>query len=61
MKIFIKAIWDWFQHEGRTHLPWRQTRDPYAICVSEFMLQQTQVERVIPKYETWLHVFPNMG
>lgn len=61
MKIFIKAIWDWFQHEGRTHLPWRQTRDPYAICVSEFMLQQTQVERVIPKYETWLQSFPTWG
>ncbi len=44
--------------EGRTHLPWRISRDPYAICVSEFMLQQTQVERVIPKYHAWLDAFP---
>lgn len=51
-------ILDWFQQNGRTYLPWRQTRDPYAICVSEFMLQQTQVDRVIPKYHAWLEVFP---
>lgn len=58
MKKFIKTIWHWFEMEGRTHLPWRMTRDPYAICVSEFMLQQTQVERVIPKYYQWLEIFP---
>lgn len=58
MKNFIKAIWQWFEIQGRTHLPWRMTRDPYAICVSEFMLQQTQVERVIPKYYAWLEAFP---
>lgn len=58
MKNFIKTIWHWFEMEGRTHLPWRMTRDPYAICVSEFMLQQTQVERVIPKYHAWLEAFP---
>lgn len=58
MKNFIKAIWHWFETEGRTHLPWRRIRDPYAICVSEFMLQQTQVERVIPKYHAWLAAFP---
>lgn len=57
-QLFIRSIWDYFQTEGRTHLPWRVTRDPYAICVSEFMLQQTQVERVIPKYEAWLSSFP---
>lgn len=59
MKNFIKEIWYWFEVEGRTHLPWRLTRDPYAICVSEFMLQQTQVDRVIPKYHAWLDAFPN--
>lgn len=58
MKNFIKEIWLWFESEARTHLPWRMTRDPYAICVSEFMLQQTQVDRVIPKYQAWLEVFP---
>lgn len=58
MKNFIKEVWHWFELEGRTHLPWRLTRDPYAICVSEFMLQQTQVDRVIPKYHAWLEAFP---
>ena len=43
----------WFHESGRD-LPWRQTRDPYAILVSEVMLQQTQVERVIPRYLAWL-------
>ncbi len=41
------------------HLPWRTTRDPYRIVVSEFMLQQTQVERVIPLYERFLELFPS--
>jgi A/G-specific adenine glycosylase len=39
-------------------LPWRRTRDPYAILVSEVMLQQTQVERVLPRYERWLSRWP---
>jgi A/G-specific adenine glycosylase len=39
-------------------LPWRRTRDPYAILVSEIMLQQTQVDRVIPRYERWLERWP---
>jgi A/G-specific adenine glycosylase len=43
----------WFQANGRD-LPWRHTRDPYAILVSEVMLQQTQVERVVPRYLHWL-------
>ena len=43
----------WFEANGRD-LPWRRTRDPYAILVSEVMLQQTQVERVIPRYLAWL-------
>jgi A/G-specific adenine glycosylase len=42
----------------RRDLPWRRTRDPWAILVSELMLQQTQVARVVPKYETFLEVFP---
>jgi A/G-specific adenine glycosylase len=44
---------DWFGENGRD-LPWRRTRDPYAILVSEVMLQQTQVERVVPRYLAWL-------
>jgi A/G-specific adenine glycosylase len=47
----------WFQANGR-ELPWRATKDPYAILVSEVMLQQTQVERVIPRYLAWLERWP---
>lgn len=48
----------WFEKDGR-NLPWRRTRDPYSILVSEFMLQQTQVGTVQPFYERWLRRFPN--
>ena len=47
----------WYGRFGRD-LPWRNTRDPYAILVSEVMLQQTQVERVIPRYLAWLERWP---
>jgi len=47
----------WFRKRGRD-LPWRSTRDPYAILVSEVMLQQTQVERVVPRYLSWLERWP---
>jgi A/G-specific adenine glycosylase len=47
----------WFDENGRD-LPWRRTRDPYAILVSEVMLQQTQAERVVPRYCEWLHRWP---
>jgi A/G-specific adenine glycosylase len=47
----------WFA-ESRRDLPWRETRDPYRILVSEVMLQQTQVDRVIPYYKRWLELFP---
>ena len=47
----------WYQANGRD-LPWRKTRDPYAILVSEVMLQQTQVERVIPRWTAWLERWP---
>ena len=47
----------WFQEHGRD-LPWRRTRDPYAILVSEVMLQQTQVDRVLPRYLRWLERWP---
>jgi A/G-specific adenine glycosylase len=48
----------WFERKGRD-LPWRRTRDPYAVLVSEVMLQQTQVERVLPRYGAWLARWPN--
>jgi A/G-specific adenine glycosylase len=47
----------WFADSGR-ELPWRRTRDPYAILVSEVMLQQTQVDRVVARYERWLERWP---
>jgi A/G-specific adenine glycosylase len=47
----------WYGQNGRA-LPWRETRDPYAILVSEVMLQQTQVERVIPRWLAWLARWP---
>ena len=49
----------WFAANARD-LPWRRTRDPYAILVAEVMLQQTQVDRVIPYYERWLDQFPDV-
>ena len=52
-----EALLAWFERHGRD-LPWRRTRDPYAILVSEMMLQQTQVERVVPRYERWLDRWP---
>ena len=48
----------WYASHQRD-LPWRHTRDPYAILVSEVMLQQTQVDRVIPRYLAWLERWPN--
>ncbi len=48
----------WFEASGRD-LPWRHTTDPYAILVSEVMLQQTQVERVIPRWLAWLERWPS--
>src|SRR5262249_56164177 len=49
----------WYRANARD-LPWRRTRDPYAIWVSEVMLQQTQVATVIPYYERFLERFPNL-
>lgn len=56
---FRKKIFLWYRIHGRHSLPWRRTRDPYRIFVSEVMLQQTQMARVLPKYKAWLKVFPN--
>ena len=49
----------WYASTARD-LPWRKTRDPYAILVSEVMLQQTQVDRVVPRYERWLARWPTV-
>jgi len=49
----------WYRANGRS-LPWRETDDPYHILVSEIMLQQTQVDRVLPKYHEWLDRYPSL-
>lgn len=54
---FRRIILDYYAAFGRS-FPWRDTRDPWAILVSEVMLQQTQTERVVPKYEAFLEAFP---
>ncbi|MDE1919408.1 MAG: A/G-specific adenine glycosylase [Patescibacteria group bacterium] len=57
---FRQTVWRFYRAHGRHDLPWRKTRDPYKILVSEVMLQQTQVERVIPFYRTFLKKFPTV-
>jgi A/G-specific adenine glycosylase len=54
-----RRLLEWFAASGRD-LPWRHTRDPYHILVAEMMLQQTQVERVLPKYAAFLAAFPTL-
>lgn len=56
----INAVRSHYAAQGRAHLPWRKTRNPYRILVSEVMLQQTQVDRVIPKYALFLKTFPTV-
>ncbi len=56
---FQKMIFLWWR-KNRRSLPWRKTNDPYSILVSEVMLQQTQVVRVLPKYEEFLYFFPDV-
>ena len=55
---FRQRLLTWYGRHGRD-LPWRRTDDPYHILVSEIMLQQTQVDRVLPKYAEWLEAFPS--
>jgi len=56
---FRSRLLAWYGRHGRD-LPWRKTADPYHILVSEIMLQQTQVDRVLPKYEEWLAKYPSL-
>ena len=55
----VELLLAWFGTNGRD-LPWRKTQDPYAILVSEVMLQQTQVARVLPRYRAWLVRWPTI-
>jgi A/G-specific adenine glycosylase len=56
---FRQRLLAWYGRHGRD-LPWRKTDDPYHILVSEIMLQQTQVDRVLPKYAEWLDKYPSL-
>jgi len=56
---FRRQLLEWYGTYGRD-LPWRRTSDPYHILVSEVMLQQTQVDRVLPKYHEWLEKYPSL-
>lgn len=58
VSLFRKTVWAYYKKFGRHNLPWRETRDPYKILVSEVMLQQTQVERVILFYKKFIKKFP---
>ncbi|MCY3036885.1 A/G-specific adenine glycosylase [Aerococcus urinae] len=58
-QTFRKTLFDWYDREGR-HLPWRESKDPYRIWISEIMLQQTQVNTVIPYYQRFLQAFPTV-
>lgn len=65
MRDFQATVWEYYRTQGRD-LPWRQREpdgsvDPYRVLVSEFMLQQTQVSRVIPKFELFMAHFPGLG
>jgi A/G-specific adenine glycosylase len=57
---FRRALINWYRENGRD-LPWRRTRDPYAILVSEFMLQQTRLATVLSYYKEWLRRFPDFA
>ena len=58
-RTFRRKLLGWYDRHGRA-LPWRETSDPYHILVSEIMLQQTQVDRVLPKYHEWLNKYPSL-
>ncbi len=61
MNDFAKRLIAWHRRHGRHDLPWQRTRDPYRIWLSEIMLQQTQVDTVIPYYRRFLARFPDAG
>ena len=60
VRAFQKKIYGYFDNQGRD-LPWRKNLDPYRVLVSEIMLQQTQVDRVIEKYKEFLAAFPDFA
>lgn len=59
IQSFQKTVYDYYRNSGRHALPWRKKITPYAIVISECMLQQTQVDRVIPFFKQWMKFFPS--
>jgi len=59
IELFRQKIFDFYQLNGRS-FPWRKTTDRYAVMISEIMLQQTQADRVVPRFEEWLQHFPDI-
>jgi A/G-specific adenine glycosylase len=57
--VWTAELAAWYKEHGRHHLPWRRTRDPWAVLVSEVMLQQTSVARVLPRWEAFLQRWPD--
>ena len=60
MPKLSRLLLNWYHQYGRTNMPWRDHPDPYAVWVSEIMLQQTRVETVIPYFEKWMKLFPDV-
>ncbi|XBC40215.1 MAG: hypothetical protein U0T62_02570 [Buchnera aphidicola (Nurudea ibofushi)] len=59
--LFSQIVLNWYHTNGRKHLPWKITNNPYKIWISEIMLQQTQVNSVIPYYNKFIQIFPNIN
>lgn len=57
---FRNTVWDYYRAYGRKTLPWRMSHDPYRVWISEIMLQQTQVDRVIPYFKKWIRTYPTV-
>ncbi|MFH0772795.1 MAG: A/G-specific adenine glycosylase [bacterium] len=57
-EIFVKTVWNYYKKNKRV-MPWREDISPYSVFISEVMLQQTQVSRVLIKYPSFIHVFPD--
>ena len=58
---FAARVLRWYDRHGRRDLPWQHSGDPYRVWVSEIMLQQTQVQTVIPYYQRFVHRFPDVA
>ena len=58
-KQFVLSLLEWFSEEQRD-LPWRHTYDPYQVWISEVMLQQTQMDRVVNYFNNWMQIFPDI-